>query len=84
MIARMIELINSMIFNAESNGADAGGTYQSNEKGLYNAMKNFLTEYSLENRYEIKKTDVYDGYFTWEVFQFVLKDGDTICQMFTK
>lgn len=74
MDAKAIELINNMIFNAESNGADAGGTYQSNEDGLYSAMKKFLTEYSLENRYEIKKAEVWDGVFTWEVFQFVLKE----------
>lgn len=74
MEAKMIELINNMIFNAESNGADAGGTYQSNEDGLYNAMKSFLTEYSLEDKYEIKMTEVWDGVFTWEVFQFVLKE----------
>lgn len=73
MNEKTIELINAIIVNAEINGADAGGTYKSNEDGLYNAMKNFLTEYSLEDRYEIKETDVRFYGCIWPILQFVLK-----------
>ena len=73
-----IELINRIIVNAEANGADRGGTYTSNKDGLYDSMKKFLTEHSLEDKYEIKEIIVsipkpYIQQGLWKVFQFVLK-----------
>lgn len=81
MNTKTIELINSIIVNAEANGADTGGTYRCNEDGLYDAMKKFLTEHFLEDKYDIKKVNVlipkpYGQHGMWEVFQFVLKGED--------
>ncbi|MBR2142110.1 hypothetical protein [Anaerovibrio sp.] len=76
-----IALINRIILNAEANGADFGGTHSCNEDGLYDSMNKFLTEHSLEDKYDIKKVKVsipqpYTQQGLWNVFQFVLKSSE--------
>ncbi|WP_085024045.1 hypothetical protein [Anaerovibrio sp. JC8] len=80
MNLKTIELINRIIVNAEANGADLGGICSCNEDGLYDSMNKFLTEHSLEDKYDIKKVKVsipkpYTQQGIWYVFQFVLKSS---------
>lgn len=66
----MIAYINKIIVNAEINGADAGGTYESNIGGLYKSMRNFLAFMGYDSVYDIIMTDVGGG---WSIFQYVKK-----------
>lgn len=62
-----IQLINSIILNAEKNGADAGGSYKNNEFGIIESMTDYLEYKNLQKQYEIKEVDI-SG---WKVLQFV-------------
>lgn len=65
-----ISLINKLIVNAELNGADTGGSYACNQKGLVESMNEYLQFKNLQNKYEIKVTDIDD---CWRTYQFVDK-----------
>lgn len=60
-----IEMINKIIVEAVMHGADAGGSYDSNEKNLTDAMKEWLELKCLSNRYGVEKnTEVETRYRT--------------------
>lgn len=65
-----ILLINKMIVNAELNGADSGGSYSSNEKKLVETMNEYLQFKNLQNKYDVRMTDIDDF---WRTYQFVEK-----------
>ena len=50
-----IEMINKIIVEAVMHGADAGGSYDSNEKNLTGSMKEWLELKGLSNRYGVDK-----------------------------
>lgn len=50
-----IEMINKIIAEAVMHGADSGGSYDSNEKNLTDAMKEWLELKCLSNRYGVEK-----------------------------
>lgn len=65
-----ISLINKLIVNAELNGADTGGSYSNNEKKLVESMNEYLQFKNMQNKYEVKMTDIDD---CWRTYQFIEK-----------
>lgn len=63
-----IELINSMIYNAQLNGGDSGGAYYSNENGLIDSMNAFLEE-TRATEYVVKEKRINGD----DILQFVNK-----------
>ena len=53
-----IELINKIISEAVMHGADAGGSYESNEKDLTMAITNWLKAKGIDNDYCVKYQEV--------------------------
>lgn len=64
-MSNYISYINRIIEEADMNGSDCGGSYQSNMKGLYNSMRDFLIASKLEDEYDIEEVG--------SVYQFVIK-----------
>ena len=51
-----IQLINDIIVNAIAHGADMGGSYEQNVKGLSNAMNRWIKEKGLQDSYHVIRT----------------------------
>ena len=49
--------INEMLFMAYIHGGDSGGPYDSNLKGVINAVTQFLNHASLEDKYILGETN---------------------------
>lgn len=49
--------INEMLFMTYIHGGDSGGPYDSNLKGVINAVKQFLAHASLEDKYILGETN---------------------------
>ena len=52
-----IDLINHILEQAVRHGADIGGSYESNEKGLLDAIYKYLIYRGLYDRYKVVYTD---------------------------
>ena len=65
---REVELINHIIREAVIHGADAGGSYNSNEENLINAVYDWLDLKHLTDKYALKEHDFDDG---WCILQLV-------------
>ena len=51
-----IQLINDIIVNAIAHGADIGGSYEQNVKGLSEAMNRWIREKGLQDSYHVIST----------------------------
>ena len=49
--------INEMLFMTYIHGGDSGGPYNSNTKGVINAVKHFLDHASLKDKYILGETN---------------------------
>lgn len=65
---REIKLINKIIREAVIHGADAGGSYDSNEENLINAVYDWMDSKHLTDWYALKEVEFDDG---WCVLQLV-------------
>jgi hypothetical protein len=69
-IEEEISLINDIVLNAIVHGADCGGSYDSNENGLKQALAEWIEAKGLTD-YVIQKTDIVYNWCTWSVLQIV-------------
>ena len=66
-----IKLINRIVFEAIKDGADSGGAYHSNSKGLKDVLENWLSENCLEG-YKVDEECVEDNGWIWsDIMQIV-------------
>lgn len=74
-----IELVNKIIVEAVMHGADCGGSYDSNEEGLTEAITNWLKSKGIDNDCCVKYQTVKRVYgkwtAVWEILQICEKGG---------
>ena len=73
-----IQLINDIIVNAIAHGADIGGSYEQNVKGLSEAMNRWIREKGLQDSYHVirsaRKINESMGY--WPTLEIVPMDQE--------
>lgn len=65
-----IQIVNKIIREAVIHGADAGGSYNSNEENLIESIKAWLNLKEMSDKYTIDELEVGDG---WYIYQIVSK-----------
>lgn len=69
-IKKEINLINDIVFNAVMHGSDSGGSYNSNEDGLKQALNIWIKEKNLVD-YVVEEVERSYGFGVWDVLQIV-------------
>ena len=69
-IKKEIDLINDIVFNAVMHGSDGGGSYDSNEDGLKQALNIWIKEKNLVD-YTVEEVERSDNFGVWSVLQIV-------------
>ena len=72
-----IKIINRTIAEAVIHGADAGGSYDQNERNLIGAIDKWLQLKGLDSEYVVEEESVpWDGIYFFTVPQIVRKNGE--------